>query len=111
MVIFAYLATLQSEKLTGAALKFQQLKALLIKRFHHYKRDVRNYITQIILPCLFILLAMGCALIKSENSSMPSLLLTPDLYESPTDHRKLTLFFRLAEFIVTVLSTQQQTYQ
>ena len=36
-----------TSKVTGPALKFQQLKALLIKRFHHHKRDVRSYLSQV----------------------------------------------------------------
>ncbi len=81
-------------KVTGAALKAQQFRALLAKRFHHHKRDVRNYISQIVLPCLFILLAMGCTLINPTNISMPSLLLTPDLYENPSDNNQLSMFIK-----------------
>jgi hypothetical protein len=85
-------------KVTGASRKAQQFKALLAKRFHHHKRDVRNYISQIVLPCLFILLAMGCTLINPTNTHMPSLLLTPDLYENPSDHLQLTMFIKYVFF-------------
>lgn len=65
---------------SGLSLKLQQMSALLMKRFHHYRRDWRMYLSIVLLPFLLFLASMGFARIRPEMESMPRLLLTPDMY-------------------------------
>ena len=58
-----------------------QMLALFYKRFLHHARDLRNYISQIIMPILFICLAMGMSIIVPANTDEPSILLGPQLYK------------------------------
>ncbi|XP_044072836.1 LOW QUALITY PROTEIN: glucosylceramide transporter ABCA12 [Siniperca chuatsi] len=73
-------------KLTGSpmvrsmALAWQQMTAILIKRFHHSRRDWKGLISQILLPILFIVFAMGLGSIKSDLQHYPELELSPALY-------------------------------
>lgn len=57
-----------------------RLFALFYKRFWHHIRDFRSYLSQIILPVLFICLAMGMTMIMPKTKEQGSLLLTPELY-------------------------------
>jgi hypothetical protein len=77
----------------GCMLKMRQFQALFIKRFHHHRRDYRNYLSQIILPCIFVALAMAFTLIKPKPHDLPSLRLSPSLMEGSS------AFFRLHEEI------------
>ncbi|GAB6025804.1 hypothetical protein CHUAL_011781 [Chamberlinius hualienensis] len=66
---------------TGTTLKLNQFKWLLTKRLHNFSRNWRAFITCIVLPCLFVAMAMGFTLIRpTVIQSSPSLLLTPSLY-------------------------------
>lgn len=58
---------------------FQQIGALLLKRFHHYKRDWRMLFGLVILPLIFVTAGLGFFKIKPTLSS-PQLILTPALY-------------------------------
>ena len=55
-----------SELKTGLSLKWQQYKAMLVKRFLNSKREKKLLVTQIILPLLMVLL--GLLLIKASQS-------------------------------------------
>ena len=61
--------------------RLQQFTALLIKRFHHNRRDYRSYFSQIILPSLFVCIAMACILTKPVMESLHPIQLTQSLYE------------------------------
>uniref|UniRef100_A0AAQ6A434 ABC transporter domain-containing protein n=1 Tax=Amphiprion ocellaris TaxID=80972 RepID=A0AAQ6A434_AMPOC len=73
-------------KLTGAstvrgmALAWQQVSAMLIKRFHHSRRDWKGLISQILLPVLFVLFSMGLGSIRNDLRHYPELELSPALY-------------------------------
>ncbi|ELU18493.1 hypothetical protein CAPTEDRAFT_149677 [Capitella teleta] len=73
----------------GCTLKMRQFWGLLAKRFHHHRRDYRSYLSQIILPCVFVALAMFFTTIKPEPHDLPSLRLSPSLMPNPKN------FFRL----------------
>ena len=45
-------------KENGCSLKTMQFGALLYKRFLHNIKDIRCYVTQLILPLIFILMAL-----------------------------------------------------
>lgn len=62
------------------ALAWQQMTAILIKRFHHSRRDWKGLIAQILLPVLFVLCAMGLGSIKNDLQHYPELELSPALY-------------------------------
>ncbi|XP_049904471.1 glucosylceramide transporter ABCA12 isoform X1 [Epinephelus moara] len=64
----------------GMALAWQQMAAMLIKRFHHSRRDWKGLISQILLPVLFIVFAMGLSSIKKDLRHYPELELSPALY-------------------------------
>ncbi|XP_069010699.1 uncharacterized protein abca12 [Embiotoca jacksoni] len=64
----------------GMTLAWQQMAAMLIKRFHHSRRDWKGLISQIVLPVLFVVCAMGLGSIKSDLRHYPELELSPALY-------------------------------
>uniref|UniRef100_A0A669C130 ATP binding cassette subfamily A member 12 n=1 Tax=Oreochromis niloticus TaxID=8128 RepID=A0A669C130_ORENI len=68
-------------ELTGMALAWQQMSAILIKRFHHSRRDWKGLISQILLPVLFVVFAMSLGSIKSDVQHYPELQLSPALYK------------------------------
>ncbi|KAL7385149.1 hypothetical protein ABVT39_016568 [Epinephelus coioides] len=69
-----------SSVVRGMALAWQQMAAMLIKRFHHSRRDWKGLISQILLPVLFIVFAMGLSSIKKDLQHYPELELSPALY-------------------------------
>ncbi|XP_077472726.1 uncharacterized protein abca12 [Stigmatopora argus] len=69
-----------SNRVQGMSLAWQQIKAILIKRFHHSRRNYRGLISQILLPVLFVTLAMGLGSIKNDLLHYPELELSPALY-------------------------------
>nr|XP_057937662.1 glucosylceramide transporter ABCA12 [Doryrhamphus excisus] len=69
-----------SSKAQGISLAWQQIKAILIKRFHHSRRDYKGLISQILLPVLFVVFAMGLGSIKNDLRHYPKLELSPALY-------------------------------
>uniref|UniRef100_A0A8C5HQW8 ATP-binding cassette, sub-family A (ABC1), member 12 n=1 Tax=Gouania willdenowi TaxID=441366 RepID=A0A8C5HQW8_GOUWI len=74
----------------GMALVWQQLSAMLIKRFHHSRRDWKGLISQLLLPVLFVVFAMGLGAIRSDLQHYPKLELSPALYNIGPSY----LFFR-----------------
>ncbi|XP_077392009.1 uncharacterized protein abca12 isoform X2 [Festucalex cinctus] len=69
-----------SNRTQGMALAWQQVKAILIKRFHHSCRDYRGLISKILLPVLFVTFAMGLGSIRNDLWHYPELELSPALY-------------------------------
>ncbi|XP_044222425.1 glucosylceramide transporter ABCA12 [Thunnus albacares] len=69
-----------SSTVRGMALAWQQMTAILIKRFHHSRRDWKGLISQILLPVLFVVFAMGLGSIKNNLRDYPELELSPALY-------------------------------
>ncbi|KAM9343222.1 glucosylceramide transporter ABCA12 isoform 2-T2 [Pholidichthys leucotaenia] len=64
----------------GMALAWQQMWAILIKRFHHSRRDWKGLIAQILLPVLFVFFAMAMSSIRNDVQHYPELELSPALY-------------------------------
>lgn len=64
----------------GLGLAWQQVTAMLVKRFHHSRRDWKGLISQILLPVLFMVFAMCLGSINSDLKSYPELELSPALY-------------------------------
>ncbi|XP_078117793.1 uncharacterized protein abca12 isoform X2 [Sander vitreus] len=69
-----------SSVVSGMALACQQMAAIVIKRFHHSRRDWKGLISQILLPVLFMVFAMGLGSIRSDLRHYPELELSPALY-------------------------------
>lgn len=67
---------------TGGRLKLLQFKALIYKRFLRTRRDWRLMISGLVLPCLFVALAMACNIIAPRYGSYSKLELSPELYGS-----------------------------
>lgn len=74
------------------ALKGQQVMAMLLKRVHHTRRNWKGLISQVLLPVLFVLAAMGLGSIKSDLWYFPEMELTPAMYDSGKQYA----FFRYA---------------
>ncbi|XP_070831676.1 uncharacterized protein abca12 [Chaetodon trifascialis] len=70
-----------SSMLHGVALAWQQMAAILIKRFHHTRRDWKGLMSQVLLPVLFMVFAMGLGSIKSDLRHYAELELSPALYK------------------------------
>ena len=70
-----------SRRQTGITHKWNQFCALLVKRFHHNRRDYRSYLSQILLPCLFVAIAMAISIIRPSTSNLPALQLAPAIYD------------------------------
>eukprot|EP00062_Callorhinchus_milii_P012447 gi/632959600/ref/XP_007895712.1/ PREDICTED: ATP-binding cassette sub-family A member 13 [Callorhinchus milii] len=71
-----------SQRVTGIRLCFKQMAALLIKRFHHTRRDWKGAIANLLLPVLFVTLAMALFSVKPLAVDYPSLRLSTDTYEN-----------------------------
>ncbi|KAJ8255215.1 hypothetical protein GJAV_G00202380 [Gymnothorax javanicus] len=66
----------------GLALLGQQVAAMLIKRMHHSRRDWKGLLSQVLLPVLFVIAAMGLGSIRSDLQSFPKMKLSPALYRT-----------------------------
>ncbi|XP_059827445.1 ATP-binding cassette sub-family A member 13-like [Hypanus sabinus] len=74
-------ALAEDPRLTGIRLTFTQMAAVMIKRFHHTRRDWKGAIANLLLPVLFVILAMALFSVKPISSEYPSLRMSPDLYK------------------------------
>lgn len=70
------------EKVSGFKLLLKKIMAMFIKRFHNSKRNWKGLISQILLPVLFVIAAMGLGSLSVGYANYPELLLTPELYGS-----------------------------
>ncbi|KAM7409632.1 hypothetical protein PAMA_001224 [Pampus argenteus] len=66
--------------LTGWWLTWQQLRALFIKRWLYARRSRRGFFAQIVLPAVFVLIALLFSLIVPPFGKYPSLELQPWMY-------------------------------
>ncbi|XP_010285758.1 PREDICTED: retinal-specific ATP-binding cassette transporter, partial [Phaethon lepturus] len=69
-----------SRQYKGFQLVHQQIKALLIKRFHHASRSHKDFLTQIVLPASFVLLSLILTVIIPPFGEYPALTLHPWIY-------------------------------
>ncbi|GBM61129.1 ATP-binding cassette sub-family A member 1 [Araneus ventricosus] len=75
----------------SAHLRCNQLNSLIKKRFWHTKRNWKALTSSIVMPCVFIALAMGLAVGRPQKAPDPSIELTPALYTSK-DHKAISFF-------------------
>lgn len=60
----------------------RQMKALLKKRIWHFKKDWLTFLAGLLLPTMFVAVAMGFSLIRPPSEDEPPLVLTPKLYDT-----------------------------
>ncbi|CAH1785688.1 unnamed protein product [Owenia fusiformis] len=76
-----------SYKVTKKELLFQQFIAIIVKRFFYIRRNWKGLFSQILLPALFICIAMTVALTAPQVKDLPSLELSPSQYFNLTQPR------------------------
>ncbi|NXA34061.1 ABCA4 protein, partial [Eudromia elegans] len=69
-----------SQQYKGFQLVRQQIKALLIKRFHHATRSHKDFLSQVVLPASFVLLSLILTVIIPPFGEYPALTLHPWIY-------------------------------
>ena len=60
----------------------RQVKALLKKRLWHFRKDWLTFLAGLLLPTMFVAVAMGFSLIRPPSQDEPALPLTPKLYDT-----------------------------
>ncbi|XP_033187616.2 lipid droplet defective isoform X1 [Bombus vancouverensis nearcticus] len=60
----------------------RQIKALLKKRIWHFRKDWLTFLAGLLLPTMFVAVAMGFSLIRPPSEDEPPLVLTPKLYDT-----------------------------
>ncbi|XP_008589246.1 PREDICTED: ATP-binding cassette sub-family A member 12 [Galeopterus variegatus] len=70
----------RGERLDGLGLLLKKIMAILIKRFHHTRRNWKGLIAQVILPIVFVTTAMGLGTLRNSSNSYPEIQISPSLY-------------------------------
>ncbi|KAM9387437.1 ATP-binding cassette sub-family A member 13 [Phaethornis superciliosus] len=78
----AYISLMDPSNVHGAQHVLAQIAAFLMKRFHHSRRGWRGSLSNVLLPVLFVALAMALFSVKPLAIDYPSLKLTPRLYDN-----------------------------
>ncbi|CAF2387249.1 unnamed protein product [Rotaria sp. Silwood2] len=68
-------------KINGRKLYFHQFQTLLLKRFHHTKRNWKVFLSHIFLPLIFVAMSMGFTLLRPSQTFQRPWLLTPAMYD------------------------------
>ncbi|OPJ76455.1 hypothetical protein AV530_016136 [Patagioenas fasciata monilis] len=79
---FKGISLMGASSVHGAHLVLTQIVALLMKRFRHAGRDWKGSLSNVLLPVLFVALAMALFSVKPLAIDYPSLKLTPRLYDN-----------------------------
>ncbi|KAM4836521.1 glucosylceramide transporter ABCA12 isoform 2-T2 [Thomomys bottae] len=69
-----------NERLDGFGLLLKKIMAILIKRFHHTRRNWKGLIAQVILPIVFVTTAMGLGTLRNSSNNYPEIQISPSLY-------------------------------
>lgn len=97
----AYANKIKYTKLKGKRLYAQQFGALLLKRFHHYRRNLRILFTNILLPCAFVAISMALSAIKPLEIAQNKLEMTPAIYDPNSifyTYTQIPFFFVFCEY-------------
>ncbi|MBZ3879909.1 ATP-binding cassette sub-family A member 12 [Sciurus carolinensis] len=70
----------RGERLDGFGLLMKKILAILIKRFHHTRRNWKGLIAQVVLPIVFVTTAMGLGTLRDSSNSYPEIQISPSLY-------------------------------
>ncbi|XP_078319655.1 phospholipid-transporting ATPase ABCA1-like isoform X1 [Crassostrea virginica] len=81
------------KKVSGRFLFLRQFQALFLKRFHRLRRSKKGFFFEIIMPSLFVLLAMIFAEIKPPENKQPPLELQPWRYVPRKGEQHLYVFY------------------
>uniref|UniRef100_A0A8C4WKG0 ATP binding cassette subfamily A member 13 n=1 Tax=Gopherus evgoodei TaxID=1825980 RepID=A0A8C4WKG0_9SAUR len=73
---------LDAQSVRGTRLVLTQIAAFLMKHFHHTRRDWRGTLSNVLLPVLFVAMAMALFTVKPLVTDYPSLKLMPDLHDN-----------------------------
>ena len=73
--------------LSDNLLLLNHFRAVIIKRFHYITRNWKSLFSQIILPALFVSIAMTVALSAPKDEDLPPLELSPSMYFNVTQPR------------------------
>ena len=68
-------------RIRGRQLYFNQFQTLLLKRFHHTRRNWKVFLSHILLPLLFVAMSMGFTLLRPSQVFQRPWLLTPAMYD------------------------------
>ncbi|CAF0869889.1 unnamed protein product [Rotaria sordida] len=68
-------------RIRGRKLYFHQFQTLLLKRFHHTKRNWKVFLSHILLPLIFVAMSMGFTLLRPSQIVQRPWLLTPAMYD------------------------------
>ncbi|UJR36135.1 hypothetical protein I4U23_028869 [Adineta vaga] len=68
-------------RVMGRKLYFHQFQTLLLKRFHHTKRNWKVFLSHLILPLVFVAMSMGFTLVRPSQIFQRPWLLTPAMYD------------------------------
>ncbi|XP_011868082.1 PREDICTED: uncharacterized protein LOC105562133 isoform X2 [Vollenhovia emeryi] len=68
--------------MVGKPTPIRQMKAMIKKRLWHFTRDWRAPLAALVLPTMFVAVAMGFSLIRPPSENEPPLALTPKLYDT-----------------------------
>ncbi|XP_013414368.2 LOW QUALITY PROTEIN: ATP-binding cassette sub-family A member 1-like [Lingula anatina] len=83
-----------SHKVTGLAHTKDQFLALFVKRFHHVRRSYKGFVCEILLPAIFVCIAMIFTKIIPVIKENPALELQPWMYVPITGtNPHLTVFY------------------
>ncbi|XP_074842119.1 ATP-binding cassette sub-family A member 13 [Carettochelys insculpta] len=72
---------MDAQSMHGPILVLSQIAALLMKQFQHTRRDGKGTVSNVLLPVLFVAMAMALFTVKPLAIDYPSLKLMPGLYD------------------------------
>ncbi|XP_072274644.1 glucosylceramide transporter ABCA12 [Pyxicephalus adspersus] len=93
------------ERVKGVKLFFKKVGAIFIKRFHNSRRNWKGLISQILLPVLFVIAAMGLGSLSTSSVEYPKLLLTPELYGTTDQAVVFSIKNKTSESLMNAMSS------
>ncbi|KFU85700.1 ATP-binding cassette sub-family A member 13, partial [Chaetura pelagica] len=100
----------RASSMHGAHLVLAQIVALLMRRFHHTRRDWRGSLSNVLLPVLFVALAMALFSVKPLAVDYPSLKLTPRLYDNAESFFRVLGALPLSSHILKIFLHSSQLF-
>ncbi|XP_063285490.1 uncharacterized protein LOC134571247 [Pelobates fuscus] len=98
-------ALTSSPNVSGLPLIFKKCLAIFIKRFHNTRRNWKGVISQVLLPVLFVIAAMGLGSLSSSTASYPELVLSPNLYGTTDQSVPFGLYNESTENLMSAMDS------
>ncbi|CAH2306169.1 ATP-binding cassette sub-family A member 12 [Pelobates cultripes] len=98
-------ALTNSPNISGLPLIFKKCLAIFIKRLHNTRRNWKGVISQVLLPVLFVIAAMGLGSLSSSSASYPELVLSPNLYGTTDQSVPFGLYNKSTEDLVSAMDS------